>query len=356
MFVMLEKSKMSKELLIEQQNFFKFITDYEYVNKDGRLDLEAFCRYLSICFDCDGVLKLSPNPRDMYLLLIELIYDVAEDEKTKKLWVQTQRLIDWTPKVADMYPDGYRTYIHVSALLMVMHDWIYHIGHHLMSLPEDDNDRKYFAWVKPEWTFTFAFINGFHNYFFEFIKKLDKKGVEEGGYSHFEALSMSMRNNVGYDDAAKFIKSRNEAYKDALTRIEKAVESGFYLEAITLEECLISNCIHNFLVAKNEKLKQPTFRELLEFILNKPELLSEGDKNLFVQINKWRKKRNVAIHGFITVKSDMLKQSTITFENQSEETARTGAKYCEQVNSWYVSESVDFISHKFDVSDKINYQ
>ena len=346
-----DKTRMSKELLIEQQNFFKFISNYEYINKNGRLDLEAFCRYLSICFDCDGVLSISKNPRDMYILLINLIGNATEDNsENQKLWVQTQNLVDWTPKVADMYPDGFRTYIHVSALLLVMSDWIYQIGHILMELPESEIDRKYFAWVKKEWTFTFTFINGFHNFFFEYIKKFDKQSIKMRGYSNFEALSLSKRNDIDYDEAITLIKTRNEVYQDVIARIRKAIDAGYYLEAITLEECMISNCVYNYLIAKKRKLNQPTFLDLLKAVINYLNSTKSINANLFVVVNNWRKKRNVAIHGYVSTKTDKLRQSKIGFEEVSEATAKKGIEYCELVNQWYDSESVNFIEHKFDSS------
>lgn len=47
---------MDKELLKEQERFYEFIKNYEFINNSGRLDLEAFCVNLSMCFNCDGVL------------------------------------------------------------------------------------------------------------------------------------------------------------------------------------------------------------------------------------------------------------------------------------------------------------
>lgn len=348
---MLDKTKMSKELLIEQQNFFNFISNYEYINKDGRLDLEAFCRYLSACFDYDGILSISKNPREMYFLLIELIKKATEgDVKTRKIWVQTQNLIDWTPNVAHMYPDRFRTYIHVSALLKVSNDWIYQIGHLLMELPESDTDRKYFAWVKKEWTFTFAFINGFHNFLFDFIKKLERRLMHKTGYSNFEALSLARQKDIDFNEAVALIKNRNGAYQDAMVRIQKAIDAGYYLEAITLEECMISNCLYNYLEAKNEKLSRPTFRELLELTTKRLKYLKSPEAQLFADINSWRRKRNTAIHGFIKTKTDKLIQSGIGFDETSEATARKGIEYCELVKQWYDSESVNFIEHRFDSS------
>lgn len=125
------------------------------------------------------------------------------------------------------------------------------------------------------------------------------------------------------------IKTRNEAHQDAVARIQKAIDAGYYLEAITLEECMISNCAYNYLAAQNEKLNQPTFRELLELITKRLKQLKSTEDKLFIEINSWRRKRNTAIHGFIKTKTDNLSQSKVGFDEASEVTARRGIEY------WY---------------------
>ncbi|WP_181939742.1 hypothetical protein [Klebsiella pneumoniae] len=53
---------MDKELLKEQERFYEFIKNYEFINNSGRLDLEAFCVNLSMCFNCDGDLRTITSP------------------------------------------------------------------------------------------------------------------------------------------------------------------------------------------------------------------------------------------------------------------------------------------------------
>lgn len=87
---------MDKELLKEQERFYEFIKNYEFINNSGRLDLEAFCVNLSMCFNCDGVLEQSPHPDSVYELLIYLLSNYATKDEMD-LWVQTQKIIDWKP-------------------------------------------------------------------------------------------------------------------------------------------------------------------------------------------------------------------------------------------------------------------
>ncbi|WP_220427477.1 hypothetical protein, partial [Klebsiella pneumoniae] len=90
------------------------------------------------------------------------------------LWVQTQKIIDWKPGHAYMYPNKYRTCIHVAGMVPVLHHWIYNIGHTLMEIPEPDKTGKYFEWVSRDWTFVFTFINGLHEFFYNYLKAFDK--------------------------------------------------------------------------------------------------------------------------------------------------------------------------------------
>lgn len=340
---------MEKNLLDEQERFFEFIKNYEYINEQGRFDLEAFCVYLSMCFSCDGILEHSPQPRDIYDLLIEILESHA-NKGEMTLWVQTQRLIDWTPEVAWLYPDRHRTYIHLAGLVHAMPHWIYNIGHTLMNLPEPETPGKYFEWVDEEWVFVYSFINGFHNFYSEFLKEFDKKTTAKNGLSLFEALHKSINDNVDFDQAIEQIKKRNFAQSDALEKINKAIEAGFYLEAITLQECLISNCLYNYLWAKNKKFKNPSFQKLiLEF--NKH---TKTHKKMIDEIDSWRVKRNKALHGYIESKIEALSESQDNFLIFSKATAIEGQTLSQNICYWYTNESVNFMETRFDKKRK-NY-
>lgn len=258
----------TQQQLKEEQQFFDYIRNYEFINEQGRLDLELFCCHLSSCFFLDGIPELSPQPRDIYNLLIECL-DEFSDHNQQNNWVQHQKLTDWTPEWGRYYPDKIRTYIHISGLVHAQALWIYHIGHELIGIPESKNNRKYYAWVQEEWTFVHTFIDGFHNFFHEFQKKMDKKSIEERGYSMFEAFHKSITEDIEFDDAVRSVKDRHIHHEEGIHRIKLAIDEGFYLEAITLEECIISNYLNNFLKAKKAKLTNPTFATLLGKIKSK---------------------------------------------------------------------------------------
>jgi hypothetical protein len=323
------------------------------------MDLERFCVVLSKCFYADGILEKSPDPRDVYLLLIEILYEEAEridgdTEELKKLWVQNQNLVDWTSEFADVYPDKVRTFIHVGGLFSVFYMWISAIGYELMEIPRPENTTKYYDWVDPQWTHVYEFIDGFHNGLFDFCKEFDRKNIGNAGYSNFEAFHAAKEKGVDYEKVVSDLKQRNKAQSEAVSQINAAIESGFYLEAITLQECLISNCIYNSLKAKKNTPKSATLYELIKKATKKSTKLNSDDRELFEKIEVWRKKRNTAIHGFISSDRIELNQSRLEFIRFSEDTAKEGVELCRGIGIWFEYESVNYFETRFPKEIKLD--
>ncbi len=330
----------------KRQDFLDVIADYQYIREDGRLLLEPFCVYLSHCFGFDGILEQSPQPRAMYRLLIDIVREQLGEDGAQR-YIQFQRIADWTPDMAFIYPERTMTCVHVSALICVSHEWIYQIGHGLMQLPEPEEPSKYFAWVKEEWVAVHGFINGYHNAFFSFQKEFDRKSIRDKGFSAFEALHLSRHRNIDFDAAVETLKARHDSYQAALARIAQSIVDGYFLEAIALEECLISNCLFNYLNNTGTTLNNPSFKLLLTAIRKDAQSLDGSIMSLFKNIDAWRVDRNKAIHGFITTTSDSLNRSRQTFQRLTETTAKEGEALCESVVTWYELECVNFIPHQF---------
>ena len=335
----------SKELQ-GRQAFFDEILNYQYIRQDGRLVLEPFCVYLSHCFGFDGILELSPQPRDVYMLLIDIIRERLGDEEAKTK-IQFQNIADWRPELTYVYPEKRMTCIHLAALVMVSHEWIYEIGHSLMGIPELEEPGKYFAWAKEDWVAVHTFINGYHNAFMSFQKEFDRKNIAKSGYSVFEALHVARAKNIDLDEAISQLKTRHDSYQAAMGQISKALHDGYYLEAIALEECLISNCLFNFLDGTGASLSNPSFHTLLKEISAKQDSAYNWPRELLGELNKWRKARNSAIHGFISSTSSELDLSRANFYESTKATAVLGEGYCKAVVSWYELECVNFVRHEF---------
>jgi len=335
----------------QRQEFLDSIARFEYIRPDGRLVLEPFCVWLSHCFGFDGILASSPQPRDVYMLLVQII---REDlgEAAARQYIQTQGITDWEPGMEYIYPERRMTCIHVSALVQVSHTWINEIGHTLMRLPEPPPHAKYFAWVNEDWSAVHAFINGYHNALYAFLKQADRSGIKRTGYSNFEALHLTRSREIDYDEAVALLKARHQAYVSAMERIAAAIGAGYFLEAVALEESLISNCLFNFLDQSGVKLSAPTLHALLQKIGAFASAPEELPRRLFDDIDAWRKARNNAIHGYITSHSEALHGSSLAFMAAAKETAQRGEEYCQQIVDWYEIACVNFIPHEFPSGHK----
>ena len=97
---------------------------------------------------------------------------------------------------------------------------------------------------------------------------------------------------------------RYELYKSAFERIDKAIREGFYLEAISLEESLISDRLESYLTWLTTKdYGFRTLGELQRAIKN-----FEKDKDLrqivLSEMDDWRKARNKASHEMVKLQEN----------------------------------------------------
>ncbi|MBN6715283.1 hypothetical protein JSY17_14920 [Pseudomonas capsici] len=337
---------MNKDEQHDRQVFFDGIRNYPFIRPDGRLVLEPFGVYLSHCFGFDGILELSPQPIDVYRLLIDIIYQDLGNDNAQR-YIQFQNIADWRPEDVYIYPEKKMTCIHIGGLVSVSHYWIYEIGHSLMGIPEPEEPGKYFAWAKEEWLAVYTFINGYHNALISFQKHFDQSNISQSGYSLFEALHLARAINIDFDEAVSQLKVRQQAQQAAMAQIAKAMKDGYYLEAITIEECLISNCLFNFLDGIGTRLPRPSFHKLLKTMANKQCSAHAYPTELLLKIDTWRCARNTAIHGFISSTTVEFDASHTHFQESAKITATAGEEYCKAIVSWYELECVNFVKHEF---------
>ena len=132
----------------DHMTFTEGLSLYEYINKDGRLDLEDFCVTLASCILYDGIgYEEVAKPENFHNTLLQIIHERAPEGMAER-WVQPQRIVDWAPQHAHLYPLKRRTCIHVAALGMYSADWISIIGSHVMDVPEEEWRPEYFGWAK----------------------------------------------------------------------------------------------------------------------------------------------------------------------------------------------------------------
>lgn len=338
---------MRDELISEKDNYRKFIQNYEFIEDNGRLDLEKFCVALAGCFEYDDISDLSPGPKRIYDLLIELLHEELESGNPDK-FIQKQKLSNWKIEHASIYPNKYRTLIHIAGLIQVNHIWIYEIGHNLMTIPESMDPVKYFSWVEEEWEYVYTFINGYHNFFYNFLKKFDLQNKDKQGYSSFEALYLASNNSMSYDAATQHLAKRNGIYTDGLLQISNAINDKYYLEAIALEEALITHCLYNYLKAQKLKNINTSFFNLLKIFEKEGFNTKLKISSLLEGLDTWRKDRNVSIHGFVTAREKKFMKAQEEFITFSEKTANIGYELTLGVVEWYGEESIEFLKTSFD--------
>ena len=348
---MTEINRLESRFLKEQEILFNDIKSYEFINEQGRLDLNNFAVFLSNLFIYDGLSKKeAPSPEAITSLLLDLLVSKGSEDELQ-LWIQSQKIIDWTPEYALFYPDKKRTLIHIAGLLNennTVELWINNIGLSLLNLPRDPDNNLYYRWIKPEWVLVKTFLEKFHNDIWGLVKDTDIKSFGEQGYSYLEALHQSTKNGTSYEQAASELKAIHDSYLVARQRSQSAIESHFYLEAIALQESVISNLLNRYLKSKSIKLNNVGLKGLISRVEKQ---LSKEFKEieLFKKVDDWRKQRNRVIHGFVEKTSTEIERSLNEFIDESSTAAMMGQDLITNVIEWYVSESVDYIDTKFQL-------
>ncbi len=338
------------ELKIDEEQFFKNISNYKYFDDEGCLDLELFCFNLSTCFKLDSLSETVPS-EEIFDLLLDIFKENPDSRKEEnKHWVHKQKFLDWSPDMSFIYPRNYKRRIHVAGMIMVFETWIFNIGYILLRIQEEEKQSMYYYWAKKEWTLTHIFIVGFHHCMMKMFQNTDKTIAKKEGYSPLEALATAKKDNIDYDKSCEKIKRRNTALQEAIDSINSAINEEYYLEAITLQECIISNCLFNYASHMSNKSIPTTLYKLLKIFIKKEIPYLEAKDDLFKNIDIWRKNRNTSLHGYITSRSKNLLKNKEKFKQFSRDTALDGAKLAIEVTEWYEKESANY----FDFSPKFN--
>ena len=101
--------------------------------------------------------------------------------------------------------------------------------------------------------------------------------------------------------------ARHNTYKDVLDQYSKAMENGFYLEAITLMKSIIGDRLESIAnqISKSSEYSYETLGNLITTV-KKFEISTEMP-NIIEKIDGWRKDRNAALH-------EMAKFDKVDFE------------------------------------------
>lgn len=132
------------------------------------------------------------------------------------------------------------------------------------------------------------------------------------------------------------------SYREAWSRIKKAQEQGFYLEAVTLQESIITDRLISYLVGvgaieRAVKLHQyPSFAQLMnKWKMQNPNPIDIQDyKDLQTAVDEWRLKRNKVVHGMVKSHPGTATHEVMDFLEEAKLSAEQGKKLARAICHW----------------------
>jgi hypothetical protein len=301
----------------EDQKYYNFIKSYDFFY-EGRLDYYAFCVHFSECLSRDKKFTLN-NPNNIGELLIELILKSTEAGS----WF-TKTVREDIPKEANhIYPNGEFILIHISGFSEYIHEFIWTLGQRVLTVTPTDNDNYFAYWLTSEDIYTYAFLDKLFSDIRSLVKKADKKGTLK---AMLQNMSLAKGFDLGITDN---LLVKDDISSIAVERISKAVSGKYYLEAITLQESIISDRLAMYLHHQGKKSDSKTLNQLII------DVQDHHKKTLFEKVDLWRKKRNKAVHGLVRSSPFESQIGIIAFDKLAKETAIEGQLLVSEITSWF---------------------
>ena len=133
-------------------------------------------------------------------------------------------------------------------------------------------------------------------------------------------------------------KEKYLSYREAWARIKQSQACGFYLEAITLVESIISDRLTSYLqgTGKISGKKLLSFRSLIEkWKETTPPITIGAYQDLQTEVDNWRVKRNKIVHGMVKSEPGRATENIINFLEEAKSVARKGEKLAKAVSNWH---------------------
>lgn len=150
-------------------------------------------------------------------------------------------------------------------------------------------------------------------------------------------LMSSIPNRTPEGNVAKYL-----SYREAWSRIKKAQEQGFYLEAVTLEESIITDRLISYLVGvkiikRAVELKDyPNFGQLIQIWKKQyPNPIDIQEyRDLQRAVDEWRGRRNKIVHGMVKSHPGKATDNVTDFLEEAKLTAEEGKMLARLVSYW----------------------
>lgn len=140
------------------------------------------------------------------------------------------------------------------------------------------------------------------------------------------------------------------SYGEAWVRIRKAHGSGFYLEAVTLEESIIADRLISFLVCVGEidagsRVDSCSFGRLIQSWMKRmPEPVPVPYfPDLRLAVDEWRKRWNQMVHGMVKCMPGAMHSDVLDLLREAEFVAFQGQALAHAVSDWVKKAKRQFI-------------
>ncbi len=130
---------------------------------------------------------------------------------------------------------------------------------------------------------------------------------------------------------------KGASFTYAFRRINESIESGYYLEAVTLSESIISDRLLSFVKVhkKSVNIKTP-FHQLIQLgaKYNKTQINTKSGTELFDALDTWRIERNTCVHSASKSEPGQPTVEVSVFEKNAEKCAKGGKVIARLVCDW----------------------
>ena len=128
------------------------------------------------------------------------------------------------------------------------------------------------------------------------------------------------------------------SYRYAYSQMKKAIEGQFYLEAITIQESIITDRLLSFVIRKGLLVISDNNFHLANVSLNNLTKLSKehfDDDALNIELDEFRFSRNKCIHAMVKSFPGNPTQKISDFQKLARETSFSGRVLTRKVDAWH---------------------
>jgi hypothetical protein len=143
---------------------------------------------------------------------------------------------------------------------------------------------------------------------------------------------MTGRNDRIAGDTPEIAALKRELHRQANGSLNAAIENGFWIEAISIAESLMSDRIESYFQKHHERRRITTLGSW-SYELMKSDRLAKKDVELFKRVHAWAKKRNLATHELVKV-SESHQGTWVERVASCKRVAMEGKRLSAEVNNW----------------------